>query len=76
MKKNHFQIWNQGKSTSLADRVESQRRAKELDDPYLNSLNSKVTRFSKTLLYIWLVTVGLVTIGLVLLPKYYPPGNS
>jgi len=76
MKKNHFQIWKKGKSTSLADRVESQRLGKELDDPYLNSLNSKVTRFSKILLYVWLVTVGLVIIGLVLLPKYYPPSNS
>jgi hypothetical protein len=76
MQKNHFKIWKKGKSTSLADRVESQRLVKELDDPCLKSLTFKATRFSKICLWLWLVTVGLIIISLVLLQKYYPPINS
>ena len=76
MQKNHFKIWKKGKSSSLADSVESQRLVKELDDPYLKSLTFKATRFSKICLWVWLFVVGLVVIGLVLLQKYYPPNSS
>ena len=73
MQKNHFKIWKKGKSSSLADRVESQKLVKELDDPYIKSLNLKATRFSKICLWIWLVVVVLINVGLVLLQKYTNP---
>ena len=73
MQKNHFKIWKKGKSTSLADKVESQRLVKELNDPYLESLNLNATRFSKICLYIWLVVIVLINVGLVLLQKYTNP---
>jgi hypothetical protein len=73
LQKNHFKIWKKGKSSSLADRMESQRLVKELDDPYLKSLKLKATRFSKICLWIWLVVVVLINVGLVLLQKYTNP---
>lgn len=68
LQKNHFKIWKKGKSSSLADRVESQRLIKEMNDPYLISLESKVTKFSKILFWVWLVSIGIVLIGLALMP--------
>lgn len=67
LQKNHFKIWKKGKSSSLADRVESQRLVKELDDPYLKSLNIKARRFSTICFWIWLIVVGLIVTVLILL---------
>lgn len=67
LQRNHFKIWKKGKSSSLADRVESQRLVKELDDPYLKSLNVKARRFSTICFWVWLIVVGVIVTSLILL---------
>ena len=67
LQKNHFKIWKKSKSSSLADRMESQRLIKEVDDPYLKSFTLKATRFSKICFWVWLILIGLVLTGLTLL---------
>ena len=64
LKKNHNQIWEKSKSPSFADRIESQRLIKEMNDPYLKSLRLKATRFSTICFWAWLVVIVIVLAGL------------
>ncbi len=64
LQKNHFKIWKQSKSSSFAESSEAQRLIKELDDPYLKSLNYKATQFSKICFWVWLIVLVLILAGL------------
>jgi len=67
LQKNHFKIWKKSKSSSFADRIESQRLIKEINDPYLKSLNLKATKFPTICFWVWLILLCIFLIGLSLL---------
>ncbi len=64
LQKNHFKIWKKSKSSSYADRIESQGLIEQMNDPYLKSMNLKATKFSTICFWVWLILIGIVLAGL------------
>lgn len=64
LQKNDFKTWKKSKSSSYADRIESQRLIKEMNDPYLKSLTLKATKFSTICFWVWLILIGIVLASL------------